>query len=449
MSHTIATTGASAPDRDHGPLSTALRLGALFGPAVFGVTAAGVALPQVAAELRAQPDAVAWVLTAHALALGVGTAVFGRLADTRGLRVALWIGALLLGAGAIICLAAPGLGVLVAGRLVLAAGSGAMAAGGAALAAAVPPDRRFRVLAGYGVVIAAFAACATLVGGVVATWVSWRATLILPALSLAAVPLCLPLVRRAGTGRSLDVTGAALLTLVATTLLVAIQSGTLRLPAALVVALVCCLVPAAAALAWWTRRHADGFLPHAVITDRAFLAAVAIGASVFAGLFATMYAAPQILARSHGWSVLAIGAALLPGAVVGAVLARTAGRFHPGDRRRLLAATALVTAAALAVAATGAAGPWAVVAAASLSLSAFAVTQVVLTGEMSARLPIQLRGVGMGLLNLTFFVGGAAGSAVTSALSGGLGLTRALAVVAAFSVAAAVLALSTRPAETA
>ncbi|MDP4511048.1 hypothetical protein [Nonomuraea turcica] len=80
------------------PLSTALRLGALFGPTVFGVTAAGVALPEVAAALRADPASVAWVLTAHALALGVGTAVFAKLATSRGLRAALLIGALVLAA---------------------------------------------------------------------------------------------------------------------------------------------------------------------------------------------------------------------------------------------------------------------------------------------------------------------------------------------------------------
>lgn len=37
--------------------STGVRLGALFGPAIFGVTAAGVALPNVAAALHATPRA--------------------------------------------------------------------------------------------------------------------------------------------------------------------------------------------------------------------------------------------------------------------------------------------------------------------------------------------------------------------------------------------------------
>jgi MFS family permease len=107
------------------PLFTAARVGALFGPVVFGVTAAGVALPRVATALDASPANVAWVLTAHALALGVGTALFARLASSRGLRAALLFGALILAGGAVVCLLAPSLGLLVAGRLLLAAGSGA------------------------------------------------------------------------------------------------------------------------------------------------------------------------------------------------------------------------------------------------------------------------------------------------------------------------------------
>ncbi|MFD0535088.1 hypothetical protein ACFQY7_16400 [Actinomadura luteofluorescens] len=40
-----------------------------------------------------------------------------------------------------------------------------------------------------------------------------------------------------------------------------------------------------------------------------------------------------------------------------------------------------------------------------------------ITGEVSARLPMPLRGAGMGLLNLTFFVGGGVGSALAGALA--------------------------------
>ncbi|TDD13763.1 MFS transporter [Nonomuraea diastatica] len=212
-----------------GPLSTAVRLGGLFGPAVFGVTAAAVALPQVAVALNAGPAQVAWVLTAHALALGVGTAVFGRLADSRGARTTLLIAALTLVAGALLCLVAPTLGALVAGRLLLAAGSGGTAAVGAALLAGVDAGDRLWVLARYGVVMALFASSATLLGGMVTAWLSWRVTVVLPVLSILAVPFCLRLAVRAGSHRPVDITGAAALTVTVSSLIVLIQARTLKL----------------------------------------------------------------------------------------------------------------------------------------------------------------------------------------------------------------------------
>ncbi|NEA22754.1 MFS transporter, partial [Actinomadura bangladeshensis] len=47
---TATADAGIAPPRIR-PASAALRLGALFGPSVFGVTAAAVALPEIAAAL--------------------------------------------------------------------------------------------------------------------------------------------------------------------------------------------------------------------------------------------------------------------------------------------------------------------------------------------------------------------------------------------------------------
>ena len=423
-----------------GAMSRGLRIGALFGPSVFGVTAAGIALPKVSAALHAGPAMVAWVLTAHALALGVGTALFGRVADARGIRSTLLCGSVVLVTGAVVCVAAPGLGVLVAGRLVLAAGSGAMVAGGLALLAATDTALRAGCLAAYGAVMAVFAAAATLIGGGVTVWLSWRATVVLPVLSLPAVPLCLRLATRRGSGRRIDLPGALALAAGVSALLVAIQSRTLGVPAGVAAV----LAGSAALIGWWVLRRADGFVPRTVVADPRFVLAAVIGVGVYGGLFATMYAVPQLLTGSYGWSVIQVGAALLPGAAVGASLSRAAGTLGVRRGRLLLVGIAAATAGVLGYAGVMGGGPWPLVVGASLGLAAFAVTQVVLTAEMSGRMPPALRGAGMGLLNLTFFVGGAAGSAACGALSGPLGLTGALSAIAVFPLAAALTAVASR-----
>ncbi|MFE7484428.1 MFS transporter [Streptomyces sp. NPDC057552] len=440
---TSCEAAPSAPGTDAESRSAGLRYGALFGPVVFGVTAAGVALPAVASALGSPPAATAWVLTAHALALGVGTALAGRLADTRGVRATLLIGSLTLGVGALVCLLAPGLGVLVAGRFVQAAGSGAMAAGAMALTASAAPAVRPRVLAGFGATMAVFSAGATLAGGVLTAWLSWRLALVLPVLSLLAVPFCLPAAPKPGNrGRPLDLPGAGLLTLAVSAFLVLIQSTALALSPPLVTAAALVLLLSAAGLIRRVRTHEPSFVPRALVTDRVFLRAAAIGIGVYGGLFAAMYAVPQLLVRDHGWSVLSVGVWLLPGAVAGAVLSRLAGRLTAGDHgNRLLGAVSLAFAAALA-AGPAASGVLLPVLGASLGFAAFSVTQVFTTALMAAHIEPARRGGAMGLLNLTFFVGGGIGSAAVGALARSLPLSTALAAVALFPLVAALTAFS-------
>ncbi|WP_328916096.1 MULTISPECIES: MFS transporter [unclassified Streptomyces] len=422
--------------------SAGMRIGALFGPAVFGVTAAGVALPKVSVALHATPAQAAWVLTAHALALGVGTALFGRLGDALGVRATLLVGSLVLLLGTGICVSAPNLGTLVAGRFVLAAGSGAMTSGALTLAASGDPAQRPKVLAGFGGTMAVFSASATLMGGVVTQWMTWRLTVVLPVLSLLAVPFCLPLATRPGSRKSIDVPGAALLTATVSALLVLIQSPTLSLSTPVVLTLVAIVVVAAAGLTARVRQSPEGFVQRSLATDGTFLLAGAIGIGVYAGLFAAMYAVPQILVKSYGWSVFQIGFALLPGAAIGAIVSRLAGKLTSGKGGNILLAGAAVASAVLiGIAGINGGGAWLLVSGASLGFAAFAVTQVVTTGLMSVRIPPQRRGGAMGLLNLTFFVGGGMGSGAAGALAKSMELTSALGLVAVLPLVSGLLAL--------
>lgn len=412
--------------------TTGIRLGALFGPAVFGVTAAGVALPAVIADLKIDPGAASWILTVHALALGIGTALAGRIADSRGVRTSLLIGGVLLCVGAGLCLVAPGLPLLLTGRFLLAAGSGAMSASALAMAAGAPAEQRPRLLARFGGAMAVFIASATVVGGLVAQLISWRVTLILPALSLLAVPWCLSLATAPGSRRPIDPFGAIALAVTAAALLLLIQAAGLDLLMPLVGGLAATLMVAVGALAWSTKRP-DAFVSVSLLRQPGYLRAITIGMGVYGGLFATMAAVPELLEGAHHWSVLAIGASLLPGAVLGAMLSRAAG---PST---VVWITGMFALSLLLVAILSGPAP-VLVAAASIGGVAFSVTQVVVTGVVSAVLPVSERGTGLGIVNLGFFVGGAVGTAIYAALAGPLGSVWALAVVAVFPALSAVVA---------
>ncbi|MFD6563089.1 MFS transporter [Micromonospora profundi] len=414
------------------------RLGALYGPAVYGVSAAAVALPAAAGGLHSTGSAAVWILTIHALGLGIGAAVAGRATDIWGPRRVLFLGAACLAVGTILCASAPTLIVAVAGRAVIAAGSGTMTATALTLAANQPGPQRPMVLARLGAMMALFSATAPLAGALV-TAASWRATLVLPALSLVALPLCWPLTHRRRVAGRVDGVGAGLLVLVAAGLLLTIQSATLHIPQPAVIALLGGTCTLGILLIVHSRRHRAGFLPAAVVGSRRFCLAGLVGAAVYGGLFACVYAVPQMLTRL-GYSTQGVGLLLLPGAVAAALMARlaaTAIRTLP-PQRVLAGAAALFSATVLLAAANQ--RPAVLACAATAGFAAFAIAQMTLTAAISAHTAPAAQGGAVGLLNLIFFIGGALGSAGCAALWHPLGLPTAFAATAALPAIATAVA---------
>ncbi|MEU7611139.1 MFS transporter [Micromonospora sp. NPDC049204] len=428
MATTVVPTAASAT-------SVGWRLGVLYGPAIYGVSAAAVALPVAAKGLHSAPATAVWILTIHALGLGVGAAVAGRATDIWGPRRVLSLGAVLLAAGAMICALATVLIVAVGGRGVLAMGSGAMTATALTLATGRPPGQRPAVLARLGAAMALSSATAPLAGALAVT-ASWRAALVLPALSLTAIPLCWPLAQsRQSLPTRVDWVGAGLLALTAAGLLLTIQSATLHFTPLSVAGLLAGTCALAFLLDQHRGRHPNGFISE-VISQRRFLFAGLSGAGIYGGMFACVYAVPQLL-TAFGYSARSIGLMLLPGAIVAAVAARVAG-YAAGDltRRQVLVAAAMLFSASMLLAAWNR-RPATLMFAATAGFAAFAIAQTYLTAAITARVDPRQRGGALGLLNLMFFVGGALGAATCSALWQPLGLPAALAMVAALPAVAA------------
>ncbi|MEV0005966.1 MFS transporter [Micromonospora sp. NPDC050980] len=414
------------------------RLGVLYGPAVYGVSAAAVALPDTARHLHVTGAALAWILTAYAAGVGVGAVTAGRLADARGTRQVLLCAATLLATGALVCTVAPTLGTVVIGRVVLAVGSGAVIATALTSMAQLPPSHRPAALAAVGACLAGSSATAPLAGAIASHW-SWRAALVLPVLSLAAVPLCWPLTAHAPRRNRVDWPAAGLLAVVAAGLLLTAQHATGKAGASIIVIGTVTTVAAAVSLVIRQRTHPDRLLGRYMLFARWFRHAATTGACVYAGLFTVLYAAPHLLShQSH--STMSIGLLLLPGAVVGAAIAwaaaRSARRLPAG---RVLAAASLLQAAALSYAA---ADPrtWAVAAASTAAFTASAVAQTLLTAQTTFHTAVELRGGAIGLLSLVLFLGGGCGAAFCAALWQTSGPATALTVIAALPTVGAALA---------
>ncbi|MFG1952391.1 MFS transporter [Micromonospora sp. NPDC048830] len=414
------------------------RLGALYGPAVYGVSAAAVALPDTAGHLHVGGPALAWILTAYAAGIGVGAVTAGRLIDLWCSRPILLIAATLLTCGTLACSLAPTLAAAVTGRVLLAVGSGAITATALAGTARLPDARRPAALAAFGACLAGFSATAPLAGAAATHW-TWRAALVLPVLSIVVIPLCWPLTACLPRRARADWLGAGLLAAVAAGLLLTAQTAAQQASVLTIASVAAITTVAALGLAARTRARRDGFLPRGILSAAWFRRAAAAGAGVYAGLFAVLHAAPHLLTR-QGYSTTEIGVLLLPGAVIAAVLARVAGRVaRRVPARHVLAAASLLLAVALCYTALDP-QPSAVAVATTAAFTASAVAQTLLTAEITTRAAADARGGAIGLLTLTIFLGGGCGTALCAALWQPWGPTAALVTAAILPAAAAAAA---------
>ena len=97
-------------------------------------TGVSVALPHIQRAFALPQGQLQWVMTGLSLALAASVATGGRLGDLVG-RVPVFVaGVVLFATGSILCAAAPGLSVLVAGRIVEGIAAGLMTPAAAVLA---------------------------------------------------------------------------------------------------------------------------------------------------------------------------------------------------------------------------------------------------------------------------------------------------------------------------
>lgn len=435
---------------------TAALVGLLVALTVVASSAVAVALPQLGRDLGLDTLGTAWVLATFSLAFSITTALFGRLADLRGLRAPLRAGVLLLGVGCAVAAFAPSFPVLLAGRVVAGAGAGAVPVLGLGIVTArYTGAARSKALGSLTAVVTVVSGCGPLIGGALAQVAGWRAVLALPAVAVLLVePIARDAPNRpvhqvpAGGSRSLDLRGAVIVAVVVTGLTLALQAPSTGLGLVPVVVLLATASAAAAGLALHVRARPAGFLPLAVLRDRRIILRGLAGLTVLAAYLGMLTAIPAHLTRTQGWRPLHIGLALLPAALSGAAVSRaTGGLAARVGADRLAVGLALGSCAGLLTAAGGAASPVFVVGGMALVVAGFAGGQVALLDGVTAVVDEAVRGAALGVFNLVFFVGGAVGSATIGGLGGVLGLRGALACLAVLPLlGAASAAFAGRPA---
>ncbi len=411
-------------------------VGLLFGLAGLGSSSAAIALPVMGADLDVSTGVGAWAISLYVLMLAVATAIYGRISDLVGIRLPLVVGVSLMTVGALAGALAPNFGTLLVARILQGAGAAAVPTLGVALVSARFVGAAKGAALGRVAGMAAAVSClGPLAGGVVEGLLGWRVVIALPMLGILLLPLLWRSIPTEGSGARLDLFGAALVAATAAGVVLLVQSPSTGSTVALVGGVLAVLgVPAVAA---WIRRRPHGFLPASVIHNAAVIRSALAAGAIPAAWFALLIAVPAVLV-GVGWEPWQVGVALVPSAVTGLMTPRFAApllsRVGP---TRSLGLAALISAAALALAALGAYATSAtllVTAVVGVTL-AFGLGQPALMEAVGEAVSDDVRGVALGVATLFFLVGGGIGSAVVGGFGEVLGMPYALLLLAALPLA--------------
>ncbi|MCO1656032.1 MFS transporter [Pseudonocardia humida] len=418
------------------PGRLAVLLGLLFGFTGMASSAVTVTLPEVAADLDVSAAGAVWMVSGMTVALAVATPVHGRLADMIGIRAPLCLGVVAMALGAVGAALAPSFGLLMVARVVQGLGAAAVPVLATALVTArLEGAQRSAALGRIAGFAATLGSLGPTVGGAVEAVGGWRLAVALPALGLLALPVLLKAAPTTGSHERMDWVGAALVTVAAAGLVLLLQSpSTGAVVAGIGAAL---LLAGAPLLAARVRRHPQGFLPRAIVTNSTVLRSAFAAAAVPTCWFALLLGVP-LAAASWGWTPLQTGLLMVPAAVIGFVSPALARRSLARVGARWSIAIACPTAAAaLLVAALGAALESPLLLGASVLLVgvAFGIGQPAMLSAVGSAVPAGERGVALGIATLVFLTGASVGAALVGGLAAVIGIPLAFCLLVLLPVA--------------
>ena len=300
--------------------------------AFLDATIVNVAFPSIRASFpESSIGALSWVLNAYNIVFAAFLVVCGRLTDLIGRRRAYVTGIALFTLASAWCGAASSLDVLVAARVVQALGAALLVPASLALVVeAFPGARRAHAIGLWGATAAAAAGLGPPTGGLLVELGGWRWAFLVnvPFGIVALLAARSRLVESRAPGRRTmpDLRGAALLAAGLALLNLGIVKagdwgwGSSEVLASFAAALVLGLL-----FVWSSRRHRSPLLDPALLRLPTF--GVASAATVTSGLGFYAYLLTNVLWLQNiwGYSVLRAGLALVPGAVVAAVVAALLG----------------------------------------------------------------------------------------------------------------------------
>lgn len=395
-------------------------------------TFVNVVVPDIRQQFEISQGQAGWVITGYLLVFAVGIPLYGRIADLYSLRRTFSLGLLGLAVGSLVCAFAPSLSLLVAGRILQAAGAAAIPAlGFASIAKLLPSGQRGAALGLLSSSVGVGAAVGPVVGGVIAGIAGWQSlffvTLVLAiALAIAAWRVLPDAVSDHPAApdnllealHHFDVPGGLLLASAAGLSLFGVTEGQVAgFDSPITWGSFSLGILAAAGFVWRIRSAPDPFVSPSLFGHPGFVAAVAVGFFMMFANVGTLVLTPFLVSEVNGLSAASIGLVLAPGAAAVAVLSPIAGRLSDRFGPRLLIRVGLTVMmlSTLSLSTIGVGASAIVVSLGVLGLGlGFSIVNSPTANAAAATLSSEESGVGLGIFQLVFFLGGGFGTAVVA-----------------------------------
>ena len=294
-------------------------------------TIVNVALADIGTDLDAPMASLQWVVDSYTLVFAAFLLTSGAACDRLGARDVYLLGLLLFGVLSVVCALAPTGGTLVAARAAQGAGASAVVPGSLALLAVIytEPDARSRAIGLWGGAGGIAAAVGPVLGGVLVSWIGWRAVfwvnipIIAVACRLTLRSLPAPAARH---GRAIDPLGQLLsvLGLAALTygMIAGGESGLSNSSAAAI----CCGAAVLAGLVVVEHHVDDPMLPMPLFREARFTVSALVGLALNISFFGQLFVLSLFFQRYLGYAPWLAGLALAPQACSAVIASPLGGR---------------------------------------------------------------------------------------------------------------------------
>ncbi|MGX5582281.1 MFS transporter [Bacillus thuringiensis] len=371
-----------------------------------------VALEDIANDLSISQSKVSWGVVGYSLVVGIGSMIYGKLADRYSVKRLLIISIIIFVAGSIVGFVNQSYEIIIFARLVQASGGAAfIALSMIAVAKLVAPAKKPGALAMISSSIALAVGIGPLVGGAITNTLGWPYLFLFMVISMVGIFLLVKFmpeeVQHTDEVFHFDFIGAFLLFVLITTVLLGVNINSW-----LFVLSVAFLFLFKAHM----KRAESPFIDIELFTNKPLLRLIAVGFIINVALCASLLLLPLLLGRGHGLSPFVIGIVLFVASLFGIVSSFITGKIIPafGNVRMMYVASVVMIIGFLILGIIPDGNLLFILFAVILTFMSYSAIQVSLNTFIPKTLNPAKVGVGLGLYNLINFFGMAFGPAVAS-----------------------------------